>query len=179
MPDPLDTLPAARVVDDRGKSLYRVGARGLKVVEELAARGCNITTIARALRMSRDSFIAVRRRQPEVEEAYIRGLAVEHDKLVSNLRTMADEGNLVANIFLLKSRHAYREGEPMEVNVNVKTGGVLVVPEKLSVAEYIEQKRREGELEGPGEMIDVTPARHDDAHPTKTRLAPAKVTRGD
>ncbi|WP_415393712.1 hypothetical protein [Paracoccus sp. SJTW-4] len=176
MPDPLDQLPACRVVDNRGKSIYRVGAKGLKIVEELAARGCNITTIARALRMSRDSFIAVRRRQPEVEEAYIRGLAVEHDALVSNLRTMADDGNLVANIFLLKSRHAYREGEPMEVNLNVSTGGVLVVPERLSVEDYLAQKRSDGELEGPGEMIDVTPALpDDDHHPTGTRI----TRRGD
>ncbi|MFN3578794.1 MAG: hypothetical protein ACK4TJ_17725, partial [Tabrizicola sp.] len=97
--------------------------------------------------------------------------------LVGNLRKSANEGNVLAGIFLLRSRHGYQEKRAVDLNVNM--GGVLVVPERESVQEYIERKRREGELEGPGEMIDVTPARHDDAHPTKTRLAPAKVTRGD
>jgi hypothetical protein len=57
--------------------------------------------------------------------------------------------------------------------LNLNVGGVLVVPEREDLHDYLERKRREGELEGPCDMIDVTPARYDDAHPAKTRLAPA------
>jgi hypothetical protein len=163
----------------QGAAKWVVTETGIKMVEDLTARGVTLTSIARVLGMDTATLRLVRARQPEVEEAYQRGLAREQEALVGNLRRAADEGNIVANIFLLKARHQYREGEPMEVNVNVKTGGVLVVPEREDLHAYIERLRREGELEGPGEMIDVTPARHDDAHPTKTRLAPAKVTRGD
>ncbi len=65
----LDNLPARRVVNDVGKSEYRVGAKGLKIVEELSARGCSVVTIANALRMGRDAFRRCRDRQPEVLEA--------------------------------------------------------------------------------------------------------------
>jgi hypothetical protein len=102
-----------------------------------------------------DAFKACRARQPEVEEAYQRGLGTEHDALVSNLRLAANAGNVVANIFLLKARHAYREGEPLEVNVSVNAGGVLVVPADMTVEEYLARKAEAGEIEP---MRDVTPA---------------------
>jgi hypothetical protein len=65
---------------------------------------------------------------------------------------------VVANLFLLKARHGYREGEPLEVNVNVNTGGVLVVPADMTVEEYIARKAAAGELEPMPHMRDVTPA---------------------
>ena len=139
----LDDLPSRKVnpgPGGQGRSHYVVGTRGIKIVEELAGRGCHLTTIAKALRMSVDAFKACRARQPEVEEAYQRGLGTEHDALVSNLRKAANDGNVVANIFLLKARHAYREGEPLEVNVSVNAGGVLVVPADMTVEEYLRRK---------------------------------------
>ena len=150
---PSDDLPSRKVnpgPGGQGRSHYVVGARGIKIIEELSARGCHLTTIARALRMSKDALQACRARQPEVEEAYQRGLATEHDALVSNLRTAANEGNVVANLFLLKARHGYREGVPLEINATVNMGGVLVVPAEMTVEEYLARKQAEG-------MLDVTP----------------------
>jgi hypothetical protein len=59
------------------------------------------------------------------------------------------KGQYVPAMFLLKSRHGYREGEQFgaNVNVNIDQGGVVVVPQKLTVEEYLEQKR----------MKDITP----------------------
>ena len=157
----VDDLPSRKVnpgPGGSGRSHYVVGVRGIKIIEELSARGCHQTTIAKALRMSVDSFKACRARQPEVEEAYQRGLGTEHDALVSNLRAAANEGNVVANIFLLKARHAYREGEPLEVNVSVNAGGVLVVPADMTVEEYLAMKAAAGEIDPMPPMRDVTPA---------------------
>lgn len=154
-----DDLPSRKVnpgPGGAGRSHFVVGARGIKIIEELSARGCHLTTIARALRMSKDALQACRARQPEVEEAYQRGLATEHDALVSNLRTAANEGNVVANLFLLKARHGYREGVPLEINTTVNMGGVLVVPAELTVEEYLGRKQAEG-------MIDVTPPQRNHA----------------
>jgi hypothetical protein len=155
-----DDLPSRKVKPGpggSGRSHYVVGARGIKIVEELSGRGCHLTTIAKALRMSKDAFQSCRARQPEVEEAYQRGLATEHDVLTSNLRRAADEGNVVANLFLLKARHGYREGEPLEVNVAVNTGGVLVVPAEMTVEEWLARKQEAGELDPVPPMRDVTP----------------------
>ena len=93
---PSDDLPSRKVnpgPGGQGRSHFVVGARGIKIIEELSARGCHLTTIARALRMSKDALMACRARQPEVEGAYQRGLATEHDILVDNLRTA--QGNRV------------------------------------------------------------------------------------
>jgi hypothetical protein len=143
---PSDDLPSRKVnpgPGGQGRSHFVVGARGIKIIEELSARGCHLTTIARALRMSKDAFQACRARQPEVEEAYQRGLATEHDALV-------------ANLFLLKARHGYREGVPLEINTTVNMGGVLVVPADMTVEEYLARKQAEG-------MIDVTPQKRSHA----------------
>lgn len=149
----------------QGRSSYKVGAKGLKIIEELSARGCSLVTIAKALRMHVATLREVRMRDPAVEEAYQRGLAVEHDALTSNLRTLADDGNVVANIFLLKARHAYREGEPLEVNTTINMGGVLVVPADMTVEDYIARKAAEG-------MIDVTPIQH---HPAPRNAMPEPI----
>ena len=157
-----DELPSRKMnpgPGGTGRSHFVVGAKCVKIIEELSARGCHLTTIARALRMSKDALQACRARQPEVEEAYQRGLAIEHDNLVSNLRAAANAGNVVANLFLLKTRHGYREGEPLEVNLTVNTGGVLVVPGKMTVEDYLEAKRAAGEIDPDPPMRNVTPSR--------------------
>jgi len=146
-----DNLPARLVPPEpgeTGRSHWRVTPLGIALVEELAGRGCHVSTIARALGMSKDAFRSCRDRQPEVDDAYHAGLAREHDALVDNLRTAADAGTIVANIFLLKARHQYREGEALEANVNLSlnTGGVLVVPNKMTMEEFLEERRRAGEL---------------------------------
>lgn len=143
--------PSRRRVNALGKSEIVVTPTGLALVEQLAERGCSVVTISAALGVNKETFLHIRRRDQAVDDAFERGRAKEHDRLVGNLTTAAASGNVVASIFLLKARHGYREGEPMEVNVEVNTGGVLVVPAEVTVEQYLEMKRAEGE------MIDVTP----------------------
>ena len=147
-----DELPARLVAPGpggQGRTSWEVTPRGLEIVEELAGRGCHVGTIARVLGMHSATFREVRKRDTNVEEAYQRGLAREHDALVGNLREAADEGHVVANIFLLKARHAYREGETPETNVNVSmnTGGVVVLPHRMTMEEFLEERREAGMLE--------------------------------
>ncbi len=59
---------------------------------------------------------------------------------MGNLRLAADEGNVVANIFLLKARHDYID-TPLPPSVQVNVGlGVLVVPQRLSMEEFLEHE---------------------------------------
>lgn len=164
--------PPARLVGPgpggQGAAKWVVTEPGLKLVEDLAARGLHLDTIASTLGMHPATFRLVRQRQPEVQWALERGLAKEHDFLVGKLHELAKKGNVVAILFALKARFGYREGVATEVNVNVNTGGVLVVPERESVEQYLERLRIAAEDEAPGPLIDVTPV---DPHPTGTRLA--------
>ena len=144
-------LPSRRIVNDLGKSEIVVTPTGLVIVEELASRGCSVVTISAALGVNKETFVHMRRRDPAVEEAFERGRAKEHDRLVSNLNTAAASGNVVASIFLLRARHNYQSGEGIDVNVNLNTGGVLLLPAEVTVEQYLAQKRADGD------MIDVTP----------------------
>ena len=144
-------LPSRRITNSLGKSEIVVTPTGLQIVEELAAKGCSVVTIAAALGVNKETFVHMRRRDPAVEEAFENGRAKEHDRLVANLNTAAAGGNVVASIFLLRARHGYQSGEGIDVNVNLNTGGVLVVPAEMTVEQYLEMKRAEGD------MIDVTP----------------------
>lgn len=153
---------ARRVSDGTpGGPAYRVGRRGLKIVEELAARGVAEATMAKALRMGKDAFRAAKRRDPAVQEAIDRGRAVEHDKLVGVLHDLAMEGQYVPAMFLLKARHGYREGEQFEANVNlsIDTGGVVVLPPKMSMEEFLEESRSSEFVELP-EHADKTNVGH-------------------
>lgn len=146
--------PSRRVPNGgSGAPHYRVGRKGLKIIQDLAARGVAEMTIARALGMSRDAFRQAKRRDPAVQEALDAGRAVEHDKLVGVLHDAAMAGHFVPAIFLLKSRFGYREGTAFEVDVTVNaTGGVIVVPQRKTVEEYLADLERNG-----GAIIDVTP----------------------
>jgi hypothetical protein len=112
-----------------------------------------LTSIAKVLGMDSNTLRLVRIRQPEVDEAYQRGLAREEELLVGNLRRAANEGNVVAGIFLLKARHGYKEGVPLGVSVSVDVGGVLVVPERESVEAFLQRMADRDD----GDIIDLTP----------------------
>ena len=157
--------PSRRITNSLGKSEIVVTPTGLQIVEELAAKGCSVVTIAAALGVNKETFVHIRRRDTAVEEAFENGRAKEHDRLVANLNTAAASGNVVASIFLLRARHGYQSADGIDVNVNVNTGGVLVVPAEMTVEQYLEMKRAEGD------MIDVTPSARPSLYPGHTPLA--------
>ena len=150
---PTDETPATYTVPRKagqGRPHIVIGAKGLKIVEAMAAKGCLLETIAKALRMSHDTLEACRRRQPEVALALDRGRGVLHDELVSILVQQARAGQFVPAMFLLKTRFGYKEG--VHVDMNVDLSGVLVVPAEMTVEQYLAMKAAEGN------MVDVTPA---------------------
>ena len=120
-----------------------IGARGLQIVERMAADGHADASIAKSLRMHRETLRLCRRRQPEVQEALDRGRAALEDELTHILLGQAREGNTVAAIFLAKARCGWREGEVpggMGERVNV----TINLPAAMSQEAY-------------HHMIDVTP----------------------
>lgn len=84
------------------------------IVEKLSAKGNSQKTIARALGISHELWRHWRdEKYPKLGEAFERGRAVEHDKLVGALFDTAINGKgaqaVTAAIFLLKARHGYNE----------------------------------------------------------------------
>ena len=167
---PTDDTPATYTVPRKagqGRPHIVIGAKGLKIVEEMAAKGCLLETIAKALRMSHDTLEACRRRQPEVALALDRGRGVLHDELVSILVQQARAGQFVPAMFLLKTRFGYKEG--VQVDMNVDLSGVLVVPAEMTVEQYLAKKAADGDL------IDVTPSARPALYPGHVPLPPQTI----
>lgn len=121
----------------------------LEIVEKACENGCTVHQIAEALGIDRKLFAEWRERYPEIEAAMTSGRAVEHDALFGSLfkaATHPTKPNLIAGIFLLKSRHNYAEGVPLVQN-SVSISYQLPAP--LSPAEYIRTIEAEATLVKP------------------------------
>lgn len=86
-----------------------INAPGLDAIITMARGGHPLTAIAAALGMSTRVLRECRKRQPEVEEAIAVGLGGLEHELVHSLLSAARKGNVAAAMFLLKTRHGYRE----------------------------------------------------------------------
>ena len=103
------------------------------LAEEMASKGAALHTIAREMGIRWPTFLELRRSDERLEEAIATGRGKEHDALVGRLFEIATMSKgkeaVTACIFLLKTRHGYREGEPLEsrlqVAVQIKLPGSL------------------------------------------------------
>ena len=104
---------------------------GLVLVQRLAREGLPLISIAEAIGLAKDTFIDLRRRQPEAQEAIDRGRSRVVGELTNVLLTKARQGDTVALLFALKTIGGFREGVPVEgaspaVQVNI------TIPEPLA-----------------------------------------------
>ena len=105
------------------KNRRTIGRKGLELVEQMASKGMSLTSIAKALKIHRDTFAMIRKRQPEVVEVLERGYASMEDDLVDALYTRAmdfeSKGGTTAAIFLLKTRRGYEGTKvPSHITIN-------------------------------------------------------------
>lgn len=80
-------------------------------IAALAAAGHNVVGIARAMNVSEGTLRRWMEESPSVADAFVQGKDAERHMLHSGLVKSAKRGNIVAAMFLLKSRHGYREGD--------------------------------------------------------------------
>lgn len=86
----------------------------LREIRAWAAAGIPLGSIASKLGIAPRTLDRWRKEEEDVEAAYKAGLADEEEGLVGNLRRLAAEGNAAANMFLLKTKHGYRETQKIE-----------------------------------------------------------------
>ena len=117
-------------------------ANAASIIEGAAASGCARSVIARALGVGRGKlrqWLEAPEHGPALQAAMASGKEVEHDRLVGLLMAAADgektfKGNLVACLFLLKTRHGYQEGATLvqnSVSINYQ------LPAPMSVDDYL------------------------------------------
>jgi len=105
-------------------------------IERVAAEGASIGGIASSFGVSANTFNGWLEEQPSLKEAIDRGRERERHVLHSGLVQAAKKGNIVAMMFLLKSRHGYREGDQGDtanrVSITFSLPGALK-PEQFTV----------------------------------------------
>lgn len=80
-----------------------------------AGEGASKKGIARSLGVSDETLQVWMDRHPALRHAMDEGREAEHKVLHNALFKQAQQGNTTAAIFLLKTRHGYREGDQREI----------------------------------------------------------------
>jgi len=114
-------MTADVVVRNEGGNNRRIGKKGLVLLEEMAAKGMSQTSMAKTLRMHRNTLTEIKKRQPEVDEAIERGYSQMEDVLVDRLFATAlgeSKAAVTAAIFLLKTRRGY-EGTKVPTHITI------------------------------------------------------------
>jgi hypothetical protein len=145
----------------RGGERKLIPTRDLATITELAARGVRQADISRALGLglSGETWRKCLSEQPEVAEAYAEGQRRMHDSLVGRLFDAAMKGAVVPNLFLLKTRFGYREGdEPSELRPQI----TINLRGALSPEQYAAARREVIEHDGPAELPALTAPADDD-----------------
>jgi hypothetical protein len=107
---------------------------GLEIIRKLGARGVRESDIWKALGLSYKSWSRIKRENDEARLALEEARMMEHDDLYGVLYDKAVKGDSTAAMFLLKTRHGYKEGaEQVTANqVNVK----ITLPSSMRPEQY-------------------------------------------
>jgi len=122
------------------KSQRKVTKAELTKVQRWASESASKGAIARRLGMDHKTFRVLMEQNPELRAAYDEGVEAEHQMLVSALKRQLDKSPVPA-IFLLKTRHGYREGDQTE------QGNRVSVTFNLPGAQPLEAFRRGAVIE--------------------------------
>ena len=127
------TKPQQRALTKRG-SEWILHRYGYELVESMLAEGFAQKAVARQLGIDPKTFREIRKRDPELEAAVDRGLAKAEKDLVDLLMEAARGGNVASAMFLLKTRHGYREQGPVEGSAVPQVN--IVIPPKMSAEDF-------------------------------------------
>ena len=120
-----------------GRRKKNLPANGLEIIRNLAEKGVRETDIAKSLGMCFDTWLRIKNENPEALKALEEAKQIEENELFGILYEKAVKGDSVAAMFLLKTRHGYREGaEVTNANqVNVK----ISVPGSMKPEDYLKE----------------------------------------
>lgn len=129
---------------DRNKELTRLTEKGLDLVRTMASEGAPIPMIARALNIGYGTFVSMRDRDEEVQEAFRLGRAEMTAELTGLLMKRAREGNIAANIFGLKVLSGFVEGQHMDGTRKETPQVNITIPPAMTDEAF-------------AKMVDITP----------------------
>jgi hypothetical protein len=119
-----------------GRPRTKLHAEDYLKIEDLAARGCSHTAIARAIGVDAKTLRLRLKDDPGAAAAYADGKSEEEGHLVAVLRKKADEGDAVSAMFLLKARHNYRDRGDPDTSSQPGVQVTISLPASLDPAAY-------------------------------------------
>jgi hypothetical protein len=118
-----------------GRKKKTISKRGLQVIRDLAERGVTETDIAKALGISFDTWLRIKREDETTRDVLEQARMIEHDSLFGVLYEKAVKGDSTSAMFLLKTRHGYKEGA--EVQNNNAVAVQITLPGSMKPEDYI------------------------------------------
>lgn len=111
-----------------------------ETILDLAQMGYSIVGIARNLGVSDKTFNKWMKEYPDLKAALDEGRDIEHNALFNSLYLAATQkNNMAAAMFLLKTRHGYREGDQKDLanSVSIEFKLPAAIPaDKYKVIEH-------------------------------------------
>lgn len=131
----------------------RLPANGLDIIRDLASHGVQETVLAKALGLDVKTWRKIRTEDPDAKAAWEEARATEEDRLVGELFAQAvgrpaqydAEGNVIqaeqkpnpsAAMFLLKTRHGYREQGPADGDDSPRVNLTFNLPAPLEPEQW-------------------------------------------
>lgn len=130
------------------RTITKLPKGALENVKQWATESASKGAIARRLGMDHKTFRVLMEQNPDLKAAYDEGVEAEHHALVSALKGQMHNSPVPA-IFLLKTRHGYREGDQSEL------GNRVSVTFNLPGAQPLDAFKR-------GQVIEHNSAGYDD-----------------
>jgi hypothetical protein len=122
-------------INTMGRRKKTLPANGIAIIRELASRGVKETDIAKALGISYNVWNRIKHTDERAKNAVEEARQVEHDELFGILYEKALKGDSVPAMFLLKTRHGYKEGA--EATTNNAVAVQITLPGSMKPEDYL------------------------------------------
>jgi len=118
-----------------GRPPKQVPPNAAAIIKDMAANGHSLVSIASNLGTSKTLLAKWFEQEPALQEAFDVGRESERHALHNMLfKEATEKGNTTAAMFLLKSRHGYREGAEVDQSGGVRIS--ITLPGAMSVEEF-------------------------------------------
>lgn len=148
--------PKRQKVPGSGRKQKQPPPGAAVVIRAMAADGFSVIGIARKLGTCKGTLARWLDESEELREAFDQGREKERHALHNMLYKQAmEKGNSTAAMFLLKSRHGYREGDQNDTGNKVSI--VFQLPGALPMQEFINLEKvvKDGKPDNPDKRISA------------------------
>lgn len=126
-----------------GRTKIELKEKDYTTIRKLASRGVKETDMCKALGVSFPTWARLKEEDEKAIEVFEEAKKIEEDKLVGVLYDAATKDkNLTAAMFLLKTRHGYKEGAE-QVNAN-QVNVSITLPGAKDPVQYLKEIEENG-----------------------------------